>query len=78
MKFNCNARLPNSVPGPCYGYVHIGTTGATGFPATVLDTAFDGDNSTIVIVAVVNDGIFCDGFEGGAGSCGPAGSRGPG
>ena len=50
VKFNCNGRLANPVAGVCYGYVHIKTTGATGFPATILDTAFDGDNQTITIV----------------------------
>jgi hypothetical protein len=78
VKFNCNGRLSNSVPGPCYGYVHIRTTGGNGFPATVLDTAFDGDNRTIVIGSAVADGVFCDGFDGGDGSCTPAGKRNPG
>ena len=73
VRFNCNGRLPNSVAGMCYGYVHIKTTGSSGFPATILDTAFDGDNRTIVIVGAVDDGVFCDGFDGGNGSCGPAG-----
>jgi hypothetical protein len=75
VKFYCNGRLPNSVPGQCYGYVHIRTTGGNGFPATVLDTAFDGDNHTIVISGAISDGVFCDGFDGGNGSCAPARAR---
>jgi hypothetical protein len=70
VQFNCNGRLPNSVAGPCYGYVHIRTTGATGFPATILDTAFDGDNRAIVVVGSgPADSVFCDGFDGAGVSC---------
>jgi len=70
VQFNCNGRLPNSVAGPCYGYVHIQTTGPSGFPATILDTAFDGDNRPIVVVgSSPDDTILCDGFDGGDGTC---------
>ncbi|MEO7431811.1 MAG: hypothetical protein ABIR62_07265 [Dokdonella sp.] len=69
VRFNCNGRLVNSVPGPCYGYVHIRTTSGNGFPATVLDTAFDGDNRPIVIGSVVDDIILCDGFDGPTSAC---------
>ncbi len=49
VKFNCNGRLTFPVSGVCYGYVHLQTTGTTGFPATILDTAFDGDGNAITI-----------------------------
>jgi hypothetical protein len=51
VRFNCDGRLTNPVVGGiCYGYVHITSTGATGFPATIVDTAFDGDGNAITIV----------------------------
>ncbi|NCT66977.1 MAG: hypothetical protein GXC76_04940 [Rhodanobacteraceae bacterium] len=51
VKFNCNGRLTNPVaaPGVCYGYVRIQTTGPNGFPATILDTSFDGDGNALTI-----------------------------
>jgi len=51
VKFNCNGRLTYPVPGNvCYGYVHVRSTGATGFPATIVETSFDGDGNPITIV----------------------------
>ncbi|HEY0231558.1 MAG TPA: GEVED domain-containing protein, partial [Dokdonella sp.] len=51
VKFDCDGRLTHPVVGTvCYGYVHITTTGTTGFPATIVDTAFDGDGNAITIV----------------------------
>lgn len=50
VQFPCDGLLPRPVPGGiCYGYVHLRTTGATGFPATILDAAFDGDGNPIAI-----------------------------
>src|SRR5690606_37715528 len=42
---------PVAAPGVCYGYVRINTTSPNGFPATILDTAFDGDGGAITITA---------------------------
>ena len=54
VRFNCDGRLTFPVPGTvCYGYIHITTTGATGFPATIDDTSFDGDGNPITIVGGV-------------------------
>jgi len=51
VKFDCDGRLTFPVPSTvCYGYIHITTTGTTGFPATIVDTAFDGDGNAITIV----------------------------
>ena|GEM_PF-277622 len=51
VRFNCDGRLTFPVPSTvCYGYIHITTTGTTGFPATIVDTAFDGDGNAITIV----------------------------
>jgi hypothetical protein len=41
-KFNCAA-------GTCYGYAHMTTTGATGFPATLVDYCYDSSGSAITI-----------------------------
>lgn len=51
VKFNCNGRLTFPVTGVCYGYLHVRTTGTTGFPATIVETSFDGDGNPITIVA---------------------------
>jgi len=51
VRFNCDGRLTHPVTGGiCYGYVHLTTTAATGFPATIVDTSFDGDGNAITIV----------------------------
>ena len=62
ISFNCNARLtyPVLAPGRCYGYIHLITGPSAGFPAMILDTAFDGDGNAI---EVPNLAIFSDGFE---------------
>lgn len=53
VKFNCDGRLTFAVPsGVCYGYIHITTTGTTGFPATIVDTTFDGDGNPITVGGV--------------------------
>jgi hypothetical protein len=50
VRFNCDGRLTFPVPSTmCYGYVHLTTTASTGFPATIVDTAFDGDGNPITI-----------------------------
>lgn len=49
-KFNCDGRLANPVAGGvCYGYVHVTTTAPSGFPATIVDYAYDGDGNPITI-----------------------------
>jgi len=58
VKFNCDGRLPNPVPGGvCYGFVHITTTGSTGFPATIDDTGLDGDGNAITITGGGGGGV---------------------
>lgn len=73
IRFDCNGRLTVSVDaGPCYGYVHLATSGPAGFPATIIDYAYDGDGQPITIIAP-GDAIFCSGFEGGGGCNGASG-----
>lgn len=51
VRFNCDERLTFPVAGTvCYGYVRITTTGSTGFPATIVETSFDGDGNPITVV----------------------------
>ena len=51
VKFDCDGRLANPVPGPCFGYVHIITddTAGAGFPATIVEYSYDGDGNDIVV-----------------------------
>jgi hypothetical protein len=50
VKFGCDGRLANPVPsGTCYGYIHLVTTGDTGFPATIVEYSYDGDGNDIVV-----------------------------
>ncbi|THD13406.1 hypothetical protein B1808_08485 [Pseudofulvimonas gallinarii] len=50
VRFSCDGRLTHPVPGGfCYGYIHVTTTGTTGFPATIVNYAFDGDGNPITI-----------------------------
>lgn len=50
IRFNCDGRLANPVPGTvCYGYIRLTTTGTTGFPATIVEYAYDGDGNAITI-----------------------------
>ncbi|HEY6892695.1 MAG TPA: hypothetical protein VI258_00900, partial [Rhodanobacteraceae bacterium] len=50
VKFDCDGRLANPVPsGVCYGYVHVTTGDASGFPATVVEYSYDGDGNDIVV-----------------------------
>jgi hypothetical protein len=50
VRFDCDGRLANPVPGNvCYGFIHITTTAGTGFPAFIADTGFDGDGNAITI-----------------------------
>ncbi len=60
--FDCNGRLtwPVASPGRCYGYIHFISGPNAGFPAMILDTAFDGDGNPIMIPDLE---IFHDGFE---------------
>ncbi|HEX5122587.1 MAG TPA: hypothetical protein VFV97_05005 [Rhodanobacteraceae bacterium] len=49
-KFDCDGRLVNPVPsGFCYGYVHVVTGDANGFPATIVEYSYDGDGNDIVV-----------------------------
>ncbi|WP_291190764.1 hypothetical protein, partial [Dokdonella sp.] len=49
-KFNCDGRLTNPVAGGvCYGYARVTTTGPSGFPATIVEYAYDGDGNPITI-----------------------------
>ena len=54
VEFNCDGRLANPVapPGVCYGYVHLTTTAPNGFPARIMDTAFDGDGRPITVEGI--------------------------
>ncbi len=52
-KFTCNGRLANPVPGVCYGYAHLTTTGPNGFPATLVDYSYDGDGNSVTVGTVV-------------------------
>lgn len=53
VKFGCNGRLPNPVAGGiCYGYIRIATTNTSGFPARIVEAAFDGDGQPITVVAI--------------------------
>jgi hypothetical protein len=50
VKFDCDGRLANPVPaGTCFGYVHVVTGDAAGFPATVVEYSYDGDGNDIVV-----------------------------
>ena len=51
VRIRCDGRLayPVAAPGVCYGYVRLRTTGPNGFPAKVLDTAFDGDGNPLTV-----------------------------
>lgn len=50
VKFNCDGRLTFPVPDTaCYGYIHLKTAAPNGFPATVVDAAFDGDGEPMAI-----------------------------
>ncbi|HET6546125.1 MAG TPA: hypothetical protein VFG55_05195 [Rhodanobacteraceae bacterium] len=66
VRFDCDGRLTFPVPDTvCYGYVHIATASPTGFPATIVDTAFDGDGNSITVVGGTSaDRIFANGFDG--------------
>lgn len=50
-RFQCGGRLANPVAGGfCYGYAHLTTTAAaTGYPATLVGYAFDGDGKAITV-----------------------------
>lgn len=70
VRFDCNGRLTLPVDtGVCYGYVRVATTAPLGFPATLVDYAFDGDGQPITIAAQA-DAIFCSGFEAATSPCG--------
>ena len=48
-RFNCSS-LPSAPPsGICYGYVHLQTTAPDGFPATILDYAYDQAGNPITV-----------------------------
>ena len=48
VKFDCDGRLVNPVPsGVCFGYVHVVTGDAAGFPATIVAYSDDGDGHDI-------------------------------
>ncbi len=48
-RFNCSALPTPPVSGICYGYVHLQTTAPAGFPATILDYAFDKAGNPITV-----------------------------
>ena len=74
VRFDCNGRLAVPVDATtCYGYLRVSTTAPSGFPATLVEYAFDGDGQAITIAAQ-GDVIFCSGFDGNAAPCG-AGSE---
>jgi hypothetical protein len=62
--FHCDGLLQHPVAsGTCYGYVHLRTTGPTGFPATIVDSVVAGDGNPVVIADTDADSIFVDGFD---------------
>ncbi len=48
-RFNCAALPTPPASGLCYGYVHLQTTAPTGFPATILDYAYDQSGNPITV-----------------------------
>jgi len=53
IRFQCDGRLANPVPGNfCYGYVHLKTVGATGYPVTIVATDLDGDGNAITVTGI--------------------------
>lgn len=59
------ARFTNESSGTInYGWLRLTTTPPLGFPMTVLDWCYDDSGATITIVAAIDDGIFCDGYDG--------------
>ncbi|MGN6520594.1 MAG: hypothetical protein ACTHK2_14315, partial [Dokdonella sp.] len=49
-KFNCSS-LGVPAPSLCFGYVHMTTTGTTGFPATIVDYCYENTGAAITISA---------------------------
>ncbi len=51
VRFGCDGRgLTYPVPGGvCYGFIQVSTSGPSGFPATIVDTTFDGDGNAITV-----------------------------
>lgn len=54
IKFDCDARgLTYPVPGGvCYGFIQVSTTAPNGFPASIIDTTFDGDGLPITVTGI--------------------------
>ena len=48
-RFNCSSLPSPPASGICYGYAHLKTTAPTGFPATLLDYAYDKSGAAITI-----------------------------
>jgi len=48
-RFDCDGRLAAPVSGVCYGYVHVTTTAPDGFPATIVEYAYDINGNPISI-----------------------------
>lgn len=70
VRFDCNGRLTVPVAAShCYGYLRVTTSAPSGFPATLVEYAFDGDGQAITIAAQ-GDAIFCSGFDGNTSPCG--------
>jgi hypothetical protein len=69
VEFVCAGRLadpPNDQV--CYGYIHIASSDASGFPATIVNYAFDVAGFAIFIddeptCWIKGETIFCDGFN---------------
>lgn len=48
-RFNCSTLPDPPASGICYGYVHLRTTAPRGFPATIVDYAYDRSGAAITI-----------------------------
>lgn len=54
VRFDCDGRLTFPVPDTvCYGYIHLRTSAPNGFPASIVDAAFDGDGRPMTISRVL-------------------------
>lgn len=50
MRFKCDGRLTYPVTGGlCYGYMRLATSNTNGFPARIIETAFEGNGGAITV-----------------------------
>lgn len=68
IEFGCAGRLADPAVEVCYGYIHIVTGDAQGFPATVANYAFDVAGFALFVddeptCWIKTETIFCDGLE---------------